>query len=82
MHPVQSWRDGCGLLPVLCMQAGRDGLRAPGIRQGATGTACRQAGTGRVTAVPAGVCQLPGEELGAESQASAGWSPAEACQVG
>lgn len=80
---MQSRQEGCGLLLVLRMQAGRDGHRASGIQAGSDGHRAlgMQAGAGSVTAVTVGVCLLPGEELGAETQASAGWSPA-ACQVG
>lgn len=80
---MQSRQEGCGLLLVLHMQAGKDGHKASGIQAGseAHGALGMQAGTGSVTTETVGVCLLPGEELGAETQASAGWSPA-ACQVG
>lgn len=83
MYPVQSRQEGCGLLLLLHMQAGKDGHKASGIQAGseAHGALGMQAGTGSVTTETVGFCLLPGEELGAETQASAGWSPA-ACQVG
>lgn len=76
MDPGQSRQErrdgGCSWL---CTCRRRDGYRVPG-----TGREGWAAGTGhagghcRVPTVAGGVCLLPGEEVGAETQAGTGWT--------